>query len=301
MAEPAGILDSHVHFWDPRLRRHDWLATVPSLDRPQCPDHLDAAPHGVTGLIVVEADCRAGEALDEVRWVAGLARREPRIRGMVAHASLEGGLRAQGRVAALAAHPLVVGVRRLLQDEPSDLMAFEPFLDGLGLLATHHLPFDICVRHEQLPAAAAMVARCPEVTFVLDHLGKPPVRAGGLDPWRDDIARLAASPNVVCKLSGLATEAGWERWAPDRLRPYLDHALDTFGPMRCLAGSDWPVLTLAGTYEQWFELLRDATAGLGPSERAAVFAGNAERTYALPGLHEPPTSERIRACSDLRG
>jgi predicted TIM-barrel fold metal-dependent hydrolase len=280
------ILDAHVHFWDRSARRYAWLDAIPALQRRFGPEDYDAGRHDVGGMIFVQADCRDEEALDEVRWVAELAVRDPRVRGIVAHAPLHLGARARDVVGAVAAQPGVVGVRRLLQDEPSSLLADPALAEGVRLLAAHGLPFDICVRHHQLRSVDALVAACPAVMFVLDHLGKPPVAVGELDPWRDDLARLARHDHVVCKLSGLATEAA-PHWRAKDVRPYLDHALDVFGPQRCMVGSDWPVSTLATTAEAWFDVVLDAVAELAPAERDAVLHGTATSVYRLdPGTKE---------------
>jgi L-fuconolactonase len=151
----------------------------------------------------------------------------------------------------------------------------------VALLSELGLVFDACVTHAQLPALTDLVARCDAVTFVLDHLGKPDVAGGRLDPWRADLARLAKLPNVACKLSGLATEADPRGWTPADLRPYLDHALACFGPQRCLVGSDWPVATLATTYDRWFDVVLDCLDDLGFEERRAVLSDNAVRVYGL--------------------
>jgi L-fuconolactonase len=274
------ILDAHVHFWDPAARRHAWLDAHPSLQRRFGPGDLDPGRHELAGAVFVQADCREEEAADEVRWVSGLAPEHPLVRGIVAYAPLHAGRAAAPVLAQLAAEPLVVGVRRLLQGESPELLGGPALAEGLALLADHALPFDVCVTHEQLGAVERLVGACPDVGFVLDHLGKPPVAAGRLDPWRADLARLAARPNVACKLSGLATEAA-PGWRPEDLRPYLDHALDVFGPGRCLVGSDWPVAGLATTVEAWFDLVLEALAPLSPPERTAVLRDNAVAFYDL--------------------
>jgi L-fuconolactonase len=256
-----------VHFWDPAARHHDWLAGTPALRARFAPEDLAPARHAPDGVVFVEADCRDAEALDEVAWVASLG--DPRIRGIVANAPLERGANA------VVAHPLVVGVRRQIEPRPASF-ALE-LVAGVRRLGELGLPFDACVSHGQLPAVALLADACPETTIVLDHLGKPDVAAGRLDPWRADLAALAARANVVCKLSGLSTEADAASWEGD-VRPYLRHALDVFGPDRCLAGSDWPVLTQVASYERWFDVLVEV---LAPGERDAVLGGNAERVYGL--------------------
>jgi L-fuconolactonase len=274
------LVDSHVHFWDPHARRHAWLDGLPALRRRFGPEDYDAGRHDVDAMIFVQADCRADEALDEARWVADLAAGDPRVRGIVAYAPVHLGAGAAIPVAAVAAQPGTVAVRRLLQDESWSLLSDPALAQGVRLLADHGLPFDLCIRHRQLRAATALVAACPDVTFVLDHLGKPPVGPGGLHPWRDDLALLATHDRVCCKLSGLATEAPPD-WRPADLRPYLDVALDVFGPHRCMVGSDWPVCTVATTAEAWFDVVFEALAPLAPPERDAVMHGTACSTYAI--------------------
>jgi L-fuconolactonase len=143
------------------------------------------------------------------------------------------------------------------------------------------LTFDICVRHRGLRACIELVRRCPGTTFVLDHAGKPDIRGGVLDPWRAHIAALALLPNVVCKLSGLVTEADPTRWTPAALQPYVDHLLGSFGPGRLLFGSDWPVVKLAASYRRWLDVTRELLEPLSDAERAAVMGENARRVYRL--------------------
>jgi len=279
MAGPPQIIDAHVHVWDATARHHAWLADAPELAARYLPSDLSAGRHRLAGVIVVQADCRDDEALDEVDWVAGLAADHPLIRGMVADAPLERGPAAAAPVLdALAQRPLVVGVRRLLQDEPAERLAEPELAAGIAAVGERGWPFDLCVRAHQLRAAEALVARCPQVTFVLDHLGKPPVAHGALDPWRADLRRLAAHPNVRCKLSGLITEAGTPDWQPAQLRPFLEYALEVFGPRRCLAASDWPLVEVDGSAERWFDLLLDVVDG---SARPAVLVETARETYGL--------------------
>ena len=284
MAGIGVILDAHVHFWDPDARHHAWLDEHPTLRRRFVPADYDAGCHAVGGAVFVQADCRDDEAIDEVRWVAALAKSDPFVRGIVAYAPVHLGAAAEDGLAAVAAEPLVVGVRRLLQGQPRAALEDHALIDGVGLLARHDLSFDLCVTHDQLAAVTRVVAGCPDVRFVLDHLGKPPVASAQLDPWRGELARLAALPNIACKLSGLTTEAAPEWHAAD-VRPFLDHALDTFGPARCMVGSDWPVASLATTTERWFDVVLEAVAFLDSDEREAVLSGTAGDCYASRDLH----------------
>jgi len=269
------LLDAHLHLWDPSERHHDWLDEAPPLRRRFGPEDVDPGSYELAGAIFVQADCRDEEALDEVRWVQDVAR--PLVRGIVAYAPVHLGADAEPQLAALAGEPLVVGVRRLLQGGPADAIVDARLREGVQLLAEMNLTFDICVRHDQLAAVAVLVDACPRTSFVLDHLGKPPVAAGVLDPWREDVARLASFANVSCKLSGLAAEAA-AGWTSADVRPYLEHALEVFGPERCMIGSDWPLLTLAGTMERWFDAVCDV---LAEDDRYAVLRGTAAAFYGV--------------------
>lgn len=291
----TALLDAHLHFWDPAARHHDWLAAHPSLHRRFGPEDLDTGAHELTGAVFVQADCRDGEALDEIRWVAGLARDHPLIRGIVAYAPVHRGRQAWRDLVAVAAHPLVVGVRWLLQGRSADEITGTALTCGLRLLAEWGLTFDLCATHDQLPAVASLVEACPQTSFVLDHLGKPPVVSGKLDPWRDDVARIASFPNAACKLSGLATEAA-PGWSAADVRPYLEHALEVFGPQRCMIASDWPVASLATTTERWFDVVLGVIAQLPARQRAAVLSGTATATYGL-AARSPDTARSTDAGS----
>ena len=272
------LLDAHLHLWDPSERTHDWLEEVPRLRRRFGPEDVDAGRYDLVGAVFVQADCRDEEALGEVRWVEEVA--QPLVRGIVAYAPVHLGAAAEGRLAALAAEPLVVGVRRLLRGCSDDAILDRHLREGVQFLAERDLTFDICVSHDQLPAVSTLVEACGETSFVLDHLGKPPVATARLDPWRDDLARLASFSNVSCKLSGLATEAR-AGWTSADVRPYLEHALDVFGPDRCMIGSDWPVLTLAGTIEDWFDAVLDVVGELAADDQQAVLLGTAGAVYGI--------------------
>jgi L-fuconolactonase len=274
------LIDSHIHFWDPVARHHAWLEEVPELARPMTPTDVQYGTRAPDGLVFVEADRRSEESLSEVAWIRSLADAGAPIVGVVAHAPLEQGAAVHDLLAELAGEPLVIGVRRLLQDEPPAFIADPQLIEATRLLPEFGLSSDLCIRCGQLPAAAELVAACPDTTFVLDHLGKPAVARGELDPWREDLRRLARLPNVVCKLSGLATEAA-AGWRSAEVLPYLRHALDVFGPRRCLFGSDWPVALLNTTYEDWMGCVLEAIDDCSAQERDGVLGENAVRSYRL--------------------
>ncbi len=277
-------IDSHVHLWDPARLRYPWLKDVPPLNRAFLPEHFReaSAAAGLGKWVFVEAGRDPAQNVEEARWVSGLAKEEPRLAGIVAHAAVERGEGAVPELADLAALPLVRGVRRLLQDEPDPEFCLRPdFVAGVRAVARHGFTFDLCIRHPQLAAVTELARRCPEVTFILDHLGKPAIREGLFQPWAEDLGRLATLPNVWCKLSGLTTEADPLRWTPSDLRPYLDHAAQCFGPDRVMYGGDWPVSTLATSYPRWVGVMEDWMASASESERRRVFRENAVKCYRL--------------------
>ena len=152
---------------------------------------------------------------------------------------------------------------------------------GVQLLPRFGLSFDICINHLQLANTIKMVRQCPDVMFMLDHIGKPDIKGGLLDPWKQELKTLAAMPNTFCKMSGLVNEADWENWQPRDLKPYIDHVLTCFGFDRVAFGGDWPVCLLASPYRRWIETLWDALSGCSEDELGKLFAGNAERFYRV--------------------
>lgn len=272
-------IDSHVHFWDPSRLNYPWLADAPEINRAFTPHDFSHAVPEPVGAVFVEAGRVDHQAAGELEWVREEAARRPWILGAVAHAPLENRAAAEALIAGYAEDPFVVGVRRNLQDEPAGFTTGADFRAGMNMLAEAGLPFDACVRLRQLPELAELAESCPQTVIVLDHLGKP--SAANLDPsWRQAMDRLASSGNVVCKLSGLATETAPDT-DPELIVSLLREALETFAPDRCLYGGDWPVMTLATRYGTWLDLVRTALEGL--SERAvdAVMRTNTVRTYGL--------------------
>jgi L-fuconolactonase len=278
------FVDSHVHFWELSRFEYQWLETETVLRRDFLPDQLldDAAQ--VDGLelsaaVFVQADCRADQGAEEVAWVHELARAGAPVLAVVAHAALERGAACADELSELAAMPLVSGVRRLIQDEPPGFMTSQTFVEGVRQLAKRGLSMDLCVRQHQLDEVIGLVEACPHVLFVVDHLGKPVVSDVEFAPWSGSLARLAEFPNVRCKLSGLASEAPENARTFSALRPWVEHALDVFGPDRCMVGSDWPVVTAATTYGWWFEFVLDVIGELSAGDRTQVLSTTAQDTY----------------------
>ena len=215
--------------------------------------------------------------------MADLPNEGPPILGIVPFAPVEYGERVRAYLDALVAvDPRIKGVRRLYQAEPDvDFCVRPDFIRGVQILAEYGLSFDLGVRQLQLWNTIALVRACPDVSFVLDHVGKPNVKDGVLDPWRDEIRELASFPNVFCKLSGMTTEADWERWTVDDLRPYAEHVLAAFGEDRVMYGGDWPVSLQATPLRRWAETIEALTSGLSPAAQAKLWNGNARRFYRL--------------------
>jgi predicted TIM-barrel fold metal-dependent hydrolase len=278
------IIDSHTHLLDQRRFNYSWASGAPALRRDWTPDDLaeSAKRYVVEGFVFVEVDVDMPQYLDEADWLEDLAKHDKRVLGGVACLPLERGAAIEPEIARIARLPVIRGVRRLVQNQPDPEFVLKPdFLAALRLLPKYNLVFDICIFHRQLPNAIQMVRACPDVAFVLDHIAKPGIKAGLADPWRQQLRELAAMPNVVCKLSGLSSEADHQAWTREQLRPYIDHAIECFGVDRILFGGDWPVCELAGGYLKWLEALDWACADLSPADRRKLFRDNAIRTYRL--------------------
>jgi L-fuconolactonase len=276
------IIDSHIHLLDQKRFGYAWSKSAPALQRDGTPEDLvrSARPYELEGFVFVEVDVDMPQYLDEAEWVDSLANSDRRVLAAVVCLPLERGEAIEPEIERISRLPAVRGVRRLIQNQPDPDYVLKPdFLAALRLLPRYRLSFDICIFHTQMPSTLTMMRACPEVAFVLDHIAKPAIKAGLLDPWRAHIREMAALPNVVCKLSGVTTEADHKAWTRDELRPYIDHVIECFGPDRILYGGDWPVSELAGSYLQWLATLEWAAAGFSPGDRRKLFRDNAVKAY----------------------
>jgi L-fuconolactonase len=278
-------IDAHHHFWSYSAAEYPWIGKgMERLAHDHLPKDLAllTAAEGIDGTVAVQAR----QSLEESRWLLELAAANPLIRGVVGWVDLRS-THVVDQLRALAELPKFVGVRHVVQDEPDPrFLLGESFLHGIGKLATFGLTYDLLLYPHQLPAAVELVGRFPEQPFVLDHLAKPRIKpgmkAGELDPWRQDLKALAAHGNVFCKLSGLVTEADWQGWKRADFTPYLEVALEAFSPERLMFGSDWPVCTLAAEYADVVGIVTDFLASLAEAERESILGGNAIRFYSLP-------------------
>ncbi len=270
-------LDSHQHFWRYDEAQYPWIPKGSPLQRDWMPgDLLPLLAHsGLEGSIAVQAR----QTVEESRWLLELADRHPLIQGVVGWVDLRSE-RVAEPLADLAQHPKFVGVRHIVQDEPdNDFMLRPDFLRGISRLKQFGLTYDILIFPRQLPAAIELVKRFTEQPFVLDHIAKPFIRDGSLSPWREQIRELAQAPNLLCKVSGMVTEANWQGWKAEDFKPYLDVVFETFTVERLMYGSDWPVCLLAGSYAQVFGLVDDYARQLPAAAREGFFGGNAQRFY----------------------
>lgn len=273
-------IDAHHHLWDITRRPQPWLtgAALEPIARTFEPAELEPllAEHGIDATVVVQSS----SSLDETRELLDTAAASGgRIAGVVGWADLTDPALAD--VLASLTGPLV-GIRHQVQDEADPWwLARAEVRRGLAAVAAAGLAYDLLITTRGLPAAVETAKALPQLRFVLDHAAKPPIAAGGWEPWAAQIRELAALPNVTCKVSGLVTEASWSGWKPADLLPYTRHVLDAFGPDRVLFGSDWPVCTLAAPYGAVVALAEEAAAGLTATESAAFFGGNAARVYGL--------------------
>ncbi len=272
-------IDSHQHFWRYTAAEYPWMKPEWPIRRDFLPLDLarEMAKVGIEGCVAVQAQ----QTVDEARWLLSLADAQPFIKGVVGWVDLQSD-RVEEQLVELAQHPRFVGVRHVVQDEPDDSFMLRPaFQRGIGRLRQFNLAYDLLVFPKQLPAAIQLVASFPEQRFVLDHIAKPPIAAGTLSPWREHLRELAAAPNVWCKVSGMVTEAKRDGWRSEDFRPYLDIVFAAFGVERLMFGTDWPVCTLAGSYEQVHALMEAYTRALTAEARARFFGGNAAEFYRL--------------------
>ncbi|MFJ9630803.1 amidohydrolase family protein [Streptomyces sp. NPDC101175] len=277
-------VDAHHHVWDLSVRDQDWI-TGPEL-RPIRRDFTlaDLAPEaraaGVDRTVLVQTVTVA----EETPEFLALADTHDLIAGVVGWTDLTRPDIADelARLRELPGGHCLKGIRHQVQGEPDPNWLLRPEVRrGLAAVADAGLVYDLLVLPHQFPACVQVAASLPQLTLVLDHMGKPPVASGRLEPWATALRSLAALPNTHCKLSGLVTEADWKNWSTADLRPYADVALDAFGPGRLMYGSDWPVCTLAASYGEVAAAAGELTEGLSTAERAEIFEGTATRVYGL--------------------
>lgn len=274
-------IDAHQHFWRYNPAHYEWIDdSMATLRRDFLPEHLkpELERAGFEGSIAVQAR----QAPEETLWLLELAESTPWILGVVGWVDLRSP-EVRSQLKELARNPKLVGVRHIVQSEPDDRFLLQPdFLRGISVLEEFDLAYDILIYTKHLSVAAEFVERFPRQRFVLDHLAKPPIKSGNIDSWAQGIERLAAFPNVFCKLSGLVTEADWKHWEPEHIVPFLDVAFESFGADRLMIGSDWPVCLVAAPYAQAIEVVKNYLLQKKPEVQERILGGNARRFWHLP-------------------
>ncbi|WOT39678.1 amidohydrolase family protein [Streptomyces coeruleorubidus] len=273
------VVDAHHHVWDLSVRDQDWIADGSPIRRDFTVKDLlpEARAAGIDRTVLVQTVT----VPEETPEFLALADEHALIAGVVGWTDLTRADVADelARLRELPGGRYLKGIRHQVQGEPDPQWLLRPDVRrGLTAVADAGLVYDLVVLPHQLPACTKAAAGLPHLTFVLDHLGKPPIASGALEPWTSDLRALAALPNTVCKLSGMVTEADPASWTIDDLRPYADVVLEAFGPDRLMFGSDWPVCTLAAAYGDVLDTARRLT---GPSDHARIFGATATRVYDL--------------------
>lgn len=274
------MIDAHHHFWKYSPEQYGWIdASMDMLKRDFLPEELEVEmlSAGITGTVAVQAR----QTLEETRWLLELAGRHAFIKGVVGWVDLCSEAVEQ-QLNQFTSFSKLVGVRHVIQDEADDrFMLRTDFRAGISLLETYDLAYDLLLYPRHLSHALKLARLFPRQRFVLDHLGKPPIRTGELEPWKSDLRKLAECPNVWCKLSGMVTEADPQNWSYRDLLPYMETVLEAFRPGRIMVGSDWPVCTLAGSYPAVIRIITEFTASLDSADRTKIWIQNAVDYYQL--------------------
>jgi L-fuconolactonase len=274
-------IDAHHHFWQLGQFDYSWL------DQPQlAPIRRNFLPSdlwpllqaaGIDQTIVVQTQHNVAEN----HWALSVADQHDWIAGVVGWLDLASP-HCEEQLRECRAHPKFVGIRHVTQDEPDEnFIVREAVVRGLQVLERLGVPFDLLFYVEHLRHVPTLAQSLPNLRMVIDHLSKPRIKERLFDDWRRDLHAASRYPNVYCKLSGLITEADWQQWTAADLKPYVQAALDCFGPKRCMFGSDWPVCLLAGSYRQVIEALHEALGPLRSTERETIFGGTAATFYRL--------------------
>lgn len=274
-------IDAHQHFWLYNPVDYAWI------DDAMAPLRRDFLPADLKPLLdEMRFDgcvaVQARQSLEETRWLLQLADQNHFIRGVVGWVDLRSPELPQ-QLREFTRNPKLVGVRHIVQAEPDDnFMLRADFRRGIAQLEEFGLAYDVLIYPKQLPAAVRLVEQFPRQRFILDHIAKPLIAQGTLEPWQSQVRELAQLPNISCKVSGMVTEARWKQWQSGDFRPYLDVIFESFTPARLMIGSDWPVCTASATYPCTLRLVMDYIAQFPPAQQQAILGANCATIYRLP-------------------
>ncbi|MDG2385990.1 MAG: amidohydrolase family protein [Flavobacteriaceae bacterium] len=272
-------LDSHQHFWKYSPQQHNWIDdSMVSLKRDFLPNDLE--PHLIENKIEACVVVQADQSEKETEFLLELATQYEFIKGVVGWVDLRA-KNVEERLQFYSQNQYFKGVRHIVQSEKQDFLLDPAFQNGIGKLGNLNLTYDLLIYSHQIEAAIKLVSQFPNQKFVLDHLAKPNIKNGKIDPWKNQIQRMAQFSNVSCKISGMVTEADHAQWKPSDFIPYLDIVFEAFGENRILFGSDWPVCLLAASYQEVYQLITDYTVNFSLEQRDKLFGANAERFYNI--------------------
>ena len=274
------ILDSHQHFWQVGRFDYPWMTSdLGVLYQDYLPSMLEPtlAQNEVSQTVLVQAS----NSVDESRWLLSLADDHPFIAGVVGWADLMSP-ELDLQLDELTSHPKFKGVRHLVESEPEDDWLLQPqVLRGLNRLTAYDLSYDLLVHTRHLKHIPKVADSCPELRLVIDHMAKPRIASREMQEWAEQLKPVASHQNIFCKLSGLVTEADWNEWSTSDLRPYVDYALELFGPERLMFGSDHPVCLLSASYGEVLNSFLEILKDLSGEDRTRIFSHNAEQFYRL--------------------
>lgn len=274
------IIDSHVHFWNYDPVKHAWINDEMKSIR-QSFGPADAWKNfekaHVEGCVAVQADTTDAET----SFLCDLAESNSFIKGVIGWTDLQGA-DLQGRLEDYSNQPIIKGFREIMQGAPDEqFLTNKTFHEGIGRLQAFGFTYDVLIFHHQLPSAIRFTEKFPDQRFILDHIAKPDIKSGEWKKWKEDIREIAKNPNMYCKVSGMITEADYQRWTYQDILPYLDIVAEYFGTDRLCYGSDWPVALVAGQYEQVLNVITTFLKQVPDSEKEKILSGNISRFYNL--------------------
>lgn len=276
------LIDSHLHLWDVELLDYPWLKDVPEINKSfSITDYQDETRDlKIEKMVFVQCECLPEQSMQEIKFVERQALKDPRIRGMVAYAPLEKGSEIIPTLVLFKQNQFIKGVRRMYDDTP-EICTNPDFLTAVRLLPEYGLSMDLSIKPSSAAQTLLMIQSCPDTQFVLGHMGKPDIKNDGFGQFKQDMDAFASLPNVVVKISGLITEADWNHWSEEEVSKYIAYAIGCFGTDRLMFGGDWPVVLLAGNYNQWLQALFRYVSEYSDEDIHKLLYDTATRIYRI--------------------